>query len=145
VGTPDRELARLAVRASPEAVAQAREILERDISDAAWAAIVGPTLTEADVATLLRRPQMTIRQDPRLLRIIDGSERSCYPVFQFDGSSVLPGLADVLDVLLGTLAPLSIASWLTTPQAQFGRVSPVVLLRGGTPDAVLAAARRLAN
>ena len=107
--------------------------------------LVGPTLTEADVATLLRRSQVSIRRDPRLLRISDRSGRSCYPVFQFYGSSLLPGLADILAVLLGALAPLSIASWLTTPQAQFGRVSPVVLLRGRTPDAVLAAARRLAR
>src|SRR5690242_19453711 len=105
MSAPDRELVRLARRASPEAVALARAILERDIADSAWAVAVGPCLRQADAAALLGRQPKSIRQDPRLLAIRDRAGRTCYPVFQFDGPSLLPGIADVVTLLRGTVAP----------------------------------------
>lgn len=139
------DLVRLAARASTEAVALARRVLEADLADAAWAAQVGPALSQGDVGRLLGKSEQAVSKDPKLLRVRNRDGRPVYPVVQFDGRRVLPGVAEVVEVLRGALVePLSVASWLTAPNAGLGGRRPVDALRAGTVGDVVALAGRLA-
>jgi hypothetical protein len=79
-----------------------------------------------------------------LLRIRNRDGRPVYPVLQFQGRGQLSGLAEVIGVLLGSLQPLTVASWLTSEDAGLGQRRPVDALRDGDVDQVAALARRLA-
>jgi hypothetical protein len=139
-----RSLARLATIASPQAVALARTVLEQDVSDASWAAQIGPALTQRDTATLLGKSEQAVSKDPRLLRIRNRDGRPVYPVVQFDGRAPLAGLGEAVTVLSGVLHPLTVASWLTTPSSALDDLRPVDALRAGHVDDVHDLARRLA-
>jgi hypothetical protein len=114
-------------------------------ADAAWAAQLGPALTEADVARLLGRAAEAVARAPELLRLQqrESAER-VYPLFQFTADGQVPGVADVLAMLSPVLSPLTIASWLTSRNRQLDGARPIDLLRAGGADPVLpgAAARR---
>ena len=138
------ELVELAEHASPAAVALARSVLQQDVADASWAAQIGPALSQPDVARLLGKSEQAVSKDGRLLRIRNRDGRPVYPVVQFDGRSVLPRLGDVVTVLLASVQPLTVASWLTTAQPGLDGLRPIDALRSGDGDAVLASARRLA-
>jgi hypothetical protein len=138
------DLVTLAAQASPAAVALARSVLEQDVSDAQWSGQVGPSLTQADVARLLGKSEQAVSKDQRLLRIRNRDGRPVYPVLQFQGRGQLSGLAEVIGVLLGSLQPLTVASWLTSEHAGLGQRRPVDALRDGDVDQVAALARRLA-
>jgi len=63
-----------------------------------------------------------------------------YPAFQFDGRSVVPGVADVLRVLPDDLVSRwTVASWLVSPDAESG-ATPMALLRAGLRRPVIQAA-----
>lgn len=136
-------LARLAERASPAAVALARKVLEQDVADAAWAEQIGPALTQSDTARLLGKSEQAVSKDARLLRIRNRDGRPVYPVVQFDGRSQRAGVAEVVTTLGDALEPLTVASWLTTPNPDLGGARPVDALADRAP-AALALARRLA-
>jgi hypothetical protein len=64
---------------------------------------------------------------------------------QFNGRSLLPGVGDVVAVLAPVVAtPLSIAAWLTGIHPELAGRRPVDVLRSGSLEAVLDAARRFA-
>jgi hypothetical protein len=67
-----------------------------------------------------------------------------YPVAQFDDNGQVPGLADLVVLLSGSLQPLTIASWLTAPNPALANRTPLQSLRSGEADAVRALAQRLA-
>lgn len=135
-------LAALARGARPEALALARLVLEQDAADQAWAAQVGPALTQRDTAALLGKTEQAVAKDGRLLRVRDRTGKPVYPVAQFSGRQQRTGVADVVHILTGALEPLSIASWLTAPHRALDGARPVDLL----PDErVLVIARRLAR
>jgi hypothetical protein len=113
-----------------------------DSSDVAWAAQVGPMLTEPDVAELLGRPVAEVAGDPGLLRLTNPDGRRVYPVFQFDGRRPLTGLGDVLALLDGPLLPLTIASWLTGPKTDLDGRTAVQALRDGDEILVLRLAQQ---
>lgn len=138
------ELAELAERASPAAVALARMVLEQDVADAAWRAQVGPALTQSDVARLLGKSEQAVSKDARLIRIRNRDGRPVYPVMQFQGRGQIAGLAEVVHVLREVLHPLTVASWLTTPQQDLAGRRPAEALRDGDAGPVLSLARRLA-
>ena len=112
--------------------------------DTIWAAQIGPALAEADVARLLGRSPQAISTDPRLLRIVDRTERHLYPVVQFDDSKQLSGVGDAVVLLSQSLLPLTIASWLTAPNRALANRTPIQALLAGDDDAVRALAGRLA-
>lgn len=138
-------LAKLAGQASEEAVALARSILERDVADRLWADQVGPAMTQQDVAGLLGKTEQAVSKDPRLVRLRTAEGRPIYPVVQFDGRGVLPGVAEVVAVL-GPVAvtPWTVAAWLTGSHAELDDRRPVDVLRSGEVAAVVGAARRFA-
>ena len=141
---PAAEFAQLVARASAPTLELVRAILEQDVADAAWAAQIGPALSQPDVARLLGKSAQAVSKDGRLLRIRNRDGRPVYPVAQFDGRGQLRGVADVVATLVGVLQPLTIASWLTAGNAGLAGRRPVDALRDGDAAAVRVLAARLA-
>lgn len=143
--TSGSTLASLVRQASPEAVRLAVRLLEGDVATQAWVEQVGFCLTQAEVAALLGRSEQAVSKDSRLLRLPRRDGRPAYPAFQFDGRHQVPGLADVVGVLVGPLQPATVAAWLTGAQPTLGGRRPVDALRDGDAEAVVTVARRLAE
>lgn len=117
-----------------------------EVDDRAWADQIGPVYREADVAPLLGKSQRAVSADGGLLRLELRDGRVGYPVFQFDGPRLLPGIRDVVHLLAPAVAsPWTIASWLTSEQPSLGGQRPLDRLRAGDTEAVLAEARRMAR
>lgn len=138
-------LADLEKQASPEAVRLATRILEADIAGRAWVDQVGLSLTAAQVAELLGRSEQAISGDGRLLRLERSDGEAAYSAFQFDGRRQLPGVADVMRVLSGSLTPGGTAAWLTGISPALGERRPLDVLAGGDIAAVLTIAKRMSS
>ena len=95
-------------------------------SDHAWADRLGPAFAGADVARLLGQPAAGVAGDPGLLRLTARGGQILYPVLQFvpGARRTLPHLADILRLLAGPLLPLTIASWLVSPQSELDGRTP---------------------
>lgn len=137
-------LNRLLTAASPAVQEHVARLLEQDHADQVWGAQIGPALTQADVGRLLDVTPQAVSKNRGLLRLQNRDGRLVYPILQFDGRRVLPGLADVLAILEGSLLPLTIASWLTSAKRSLTGRTPVEALRDGDLDEVLALARQTA-
>lgn len=135
----------LAAHSSRAGIELARSVLEQDIADRAWGAQVGPALSQVDVGRLLGKSPQAVSKDPRLLRVRNRDGRPVYPVVQFDGRGLLPGIADVLAILAGMVEPLTVASWLTAPNRSLDGRRPVDALRDGDLVGVRTVAHRLAR
>src|SRR6478672_8842212 len=96
MSTSGTDLARLADRASAAAIELARVVLEQDVADKTWAAQLGPALSQPDTARLLGKSEQAVSKDARLLRIRNRDDRPVYPIFQFDGRTQVPGVAEVI-------------------------------------------------
>jgi hypothetical protein len=140
-----RHLAKLVAHASTETQALIQTMLEQDEVDQQWAAQIGPALTQQDVARLLEVSVQAVSKSKQLLRITNRDGRVVYPVFQFDGRRVLPGLGLVLAALNGALLPLTTASWLTLPTPALCERSPAEALRDADVPAVVALAHQVAR
>lgn len=132
-------------QASPEVQRLVDEVLDQDASDRAWAAQIGPALTQSATARLLCKSEQAVGKDRRLLRVRTRSGRVVYPVAQFAGRAQLPGVADVVAELGEVVKPLTIASWLTAPNDDLEGRRPVDALGDGEVAAVTALARRVAR
>lgn len=110
--------------------------------DEAWAAQIGPALSEPDVARLLGTTEAAIRNDPTLVRVTNRDGTTVYLACQFEASRPVTGLGEVVLMLSGVWLPLTVASWLTAPNRQLDGRSPVGALRDGDAGAVQALARR---
>lgn len=132
-------------QASPEVQRLVDELLDQDRSDQAWAAQVGPALTQPGTARLLGKSEQAVSKDRRLLRVRTRSGRIVYPVAQFAGRAQLPGVGDVVVALGEVLEPLTVASWLTAANDALDGRRPVDALADGDTDAVVGLARRLAR
>ena len=120
-------------------------VLEQDHANQAWAAQIGPGLTQADVARLLNVTVQAVSKNKGLLRLENRDGRPVYPIVQFDGRRVLPGVADIVAILDGPLLPLTIASWLTSPKQALAGRTAIEALRAGQVDEVTALARQTAG
>ncbi|MGI8876709.1 MAG: hypothetical protein ACR2KP_20770 [Egibacteraceae bacterium] len=138
-------VAELFESASPEARALVTTLLEQDVADRDWAAQVGPCLTQADAARLLGKSEQATAKDARLLRVKTRSGRVAYPVVQFEGRGVLPGIGAVLAIVAPVADALTILAWLTGTQRALGGRRPVDALRDGDADDVIALASRFAR
>ena len=132
----------LYARASGPAQALALAVLEQDLADQEWSAHVGPALSQADTARLLKVSVQAVSKSAGLLRVRNRDGRVVYPVVQFDGRRVLPGLPEVLALLDGPLLPLTVASWLVTNAPALGGRTPVAALRDGDLELVQRLARQ---
>jgi hypothetical protein len=115
----------------------------RPPDDEAWAAQLGPALTEPDVARMLGTTVAAIRSDTGLLRVTNRDGMIVYPVCQFEARRPLAGLSDVIRALSGVWQPLTLVSWMTAPNRQLGWRTPVQALHDGDPEAVHELARRV--
>ena len=81
----------------------------------------------------------------RIFAVTSGGKAALFPGFQFDaGGQPVPVIADILTALADRLDPWSLALWFTGDNTRLGGLRPVDAL-SGDPDAVLAAARALAD
>ncbi len=115
------------------------------LAQALWADQLGPVYDTAGVAALLGGVSKQAVSDRvnrhRLLALRTGSGRLAYPVFQFNGHDVVPGLGAVLGLLeADAVGAWTVASWLASPDAALGGRTPVEALHDGDLDDVLAAA-----
>jgi hypothetical protein len=132
--------------ASEDTRRQVDRLLEQDADDQAWAEQLGPVYRQADVAALLGKTKQAVSADTGLLKLELRNGHIGYPVFQFDGRRVLPGLREVVTTLAPTVTvPWTVASWLTSPQPSWDGARPLDRLRAGEVDEVVAAARRMAR
>lgn len=138
-------LHRMVRAASPETRYQIEILLRQDADDRAWAAQLGPVYRQSDVARLLHKSRQAVSADQGLLRLEMRDGQIGYPVFQFDGRRVLPGMRAVVRALAPVVASSwTTASWLTSPAPELDGRTPLEALRAGDVEAVLALARRTA-
>ncbi len=129
----------------------AREAAEQAIDTAAaWETHLGAFHDVDGVRGLLSRDgrpvsKQAVSKRKGLLALTTGSGRVVYPRFQFTGGAPTPGLEAVLEALPERLASRwTVASWLVSPQAQLGGEVPIEVLRQGSAQPVVAAAREWA-
>lgn len=121
-----------------------------------WRGFLGPVLTENDVQRRLMLPDSrlvnSLRDAKHLLALHTKDGQLIYPAFQFTHdagphpiiSSVLRTFAEVFEQ--EGSAEFMAASWLQTPQDEFGGETPMHWLEhGGTPESVIDAARMTAD
>jgi len=132
--------------ASPETRYQIECLLQQDADDRAWAEQLGPAYRQGDVARLLGKSRQAVSADKGLLRLEMRDGEIGYPLFQFQGRRVLPGVRDVVGILAPMVATSwTIASWLTSPAVELGDRTPLEALRDNHGDRVLALAERFAR
>lgn len=130
---------------SPEVQYQIERLLHQDADDRAWAEQLGPVYRQGDVARLLDKTRQAVSADSGLLRLTLRNGDIGYPVFQFDGRRMLPGVREVVRLLEPVVAsPWTIASWLTSPAGELDGRAPIEVLRDGRIDAVIELARQTA-
>jgi hypothetical protein len=123
-----------------------RRVADRMLDDAdRWHEHLGPCLDVTGVREVLGQPgrpvsKQAVSQRRGLLALTTGSGRVVYPAFQFEGRSVVPGLAEVLRALPEDLVSRwTVASWLVSPDAEL-QSTPISLLRAGRTRPVAQAA-----
>lgn len=142
----EMSLARLLDQASPEAVALAEEILRSDIESQAWTRQIGPCLSRRAVARLLGKTEQAVAQDRRLFSFRNGDGKVAYPIAQFDGTSIVPGVHEVAEILSAVGDDeWEILSWLSAPKPTFEGRSAFDELWAGNPAAVIDLARHWAE
>lgn len=126
----------------------ASEAAEQAVDTAdTWTEHLGGFYDAAAVGKVLSRDgrplsRQAVHKRKGLLALGTGSGRVVYPVFQFVGHGPLPGLDAIQQVLPEMLVSRwTLASWLMSPRPAWDGQSPVQLLREGSVEPVLAAAR----
>lgn len=121
-------------------------LLSQAEDDRAWAQQLGPVYTQGQVAELLGTSEQIVSTDAGLLRLGMRDGRVGYPLLQFDGDRVVPGMCEVVRILQPFAATSwTVASWLTSPAADLGGDTPLGRLRRGDVDEVVAVAQRVAT
>lgn len=133
-------------QASEDTRRQVARLLAQDADDRAWADQVGSAYRQADVVALLGKTKQAVSADAGLVKLEMRDGTVGYPVFQFDGRRVLPGVRDVVEALSPVVAtPWTIASWLTSPHDYLDGARPIDALRAGRVHEVATLARRAAQ
>lgn len=126
-------------------MAQNDRLLPPSDDDQAWADQLGPAYSTAQVARLLGVTKQAVAKRRGLLRLEQRNGTTAYPVLQFDGEHVRPGIETVVQALADHVAtPWTIASWLTSRQVRFDGLRPIDLLERGDVTATVEAARQFA-
>lgn len=133
-----------------DATAETRRLVDRllsqDVDDRAWTAQLGPAYRQSDAALLLGKSKQAVSADAGLLKLEMRNGALGYPAFQFDGRRQQAGVREVVTVLSSVVAtPWTIASWLTSANAELDGIRPIDALRRGRVDAVVALAHRAAR
>lgn len=131
--------------AAPDTRRFVLDVLRQETADRCWSEQVGPALTQRDTAQLLGKSEQAVSKDRGLLRVRLRSGRVAYPVIQFSGRGVVPGVAEVCAALRDVVEPLTVASWLTARNRSIGDQRPIDALRAGNIDPVVTLSRQLAG
>jgi hypothetical protein len=132
-------------RAPADVRRQVDLLLRQAEDDRAWTEQLGPVYTQGQVAELLGKSKQAVSTDKGLLRLDMRDGRVGYPVFQFEGDRILPGMQDVVRALAPVAATSwTVASWLTSPSSDLGGETPLERLRRGDVSEVTVVADRLA-
>lgn len=133
------------VRAPAEVRRQVDLLLQQAEDDRAWAEQLGPVYSQRQVAELLGKSRQAVSADRGLLRLAMRDGTVGYPVLQFEGDRILPGLREVVHTLAPAAATSwTVASWLTSPSADLDGETPIERLRRGEVSNVMTVAQRLA-
>lgn len=132
-------------RAPADVKRQVDLLLRQAEDDRVWTQQLGAVYTQGQVAELLGKSKQAVSTDKGLLRLEMRDGRIGYPVFQFDGDRILPGIPNVVQAL-STVAATSwtVASWLTSHSSDLGGKTPLERLRRGDVSEVTMIADRLA-
>lgn len=113
-----------------------------------WDELVGPFTRSEGVQQRLRISRQAVAAKAarrRLLRVITVEGDHLYPVWQFDGDQVLPGLAETLALFPESAVDgWTLAAWLRSSDPDLEEAPLEVLLRGEV-DRVLDVARMAAR
>ncbi len=132
-------------RAPSEVKRQVDLLLRQAEDDRVWAQQLGPAYTQGQVAELLGKSKQAVSSDKGLLRLEMRDGSVGYPVFQFDGDRILPGISNVVRALSPVAATTwTVASWLTSPSSDLDGRTPLERLRRGEVSDVAVVADRLA-
>lgn len=142
------------VARSDDLTVMAREAAQRVLDTAAtWVEHLGGFYDTDGVRTLLSRDgtaisRQAVHKRRGLLALTTGNGQVVYPLFQFDGQRLVPGLGAVLEALpVAVVSRWTVAAWLVSPEAELDGDRPVDVLREQGPEgqvAVLGAAQRWA-
>jgi hypothetical protein len=120
-------------------------LLRQAEDDQAWTDQLGSVYTQGQVAELLGKSKQAVSTDKGLLRLEMRDGRIGYPILQFEGDRILPGIQDVVRALAPVAATSwTVASWLTSPSSDLGGETPLERLRRGDVPEVTVVADRLA-
>jgi hypothetical protein len=132
-------------QAPAEVKRQVDLLLRQAEDDRSWSDQLGSAYTQGQVAELLGKSKQAVSTDKGLLRLEMRDGRVGYPVFQFEGDRILPGIPNVVRALSPVAATTwTVASWLTSPSSELGGKTPLELLRRGEVPDVIVVADRLA-
>lgn len=113
-----------------------------------WDELVGPFLRSEGVQARLGISRQAVAAKAarrRLLRTITADGEHLYPLWQFDRSGLVPGLAEILAVFPErSVDGWTVAGWLRTPDPDLDE-SPLGALLRGDLDRVRVAARTAAS
>lgn len=111
-----------------------------------WARQIGPFYDTAAVRVLFGSSKAAVSDRVRrgtLLGALTAGGPMVYPVFQFDGRDVHPGIKATLAEFKGAgIDAWSVASWFTVPAADLDGTTPAAWVRAGHD---ISAARELAR
>jgi hypothetical protein len=109
-----------------------------------WDELIGPFLRSEGVQARLGISRQAVAAKAarrRLLRVFTADRTALFPAWQFDGGSVVPGLADVLALFPERVVDgWTLAGWLRTEDPELGGV-PLETLTQGDHEVVNALAR----
>ena len=110
-----------------------------------WSDHLGPVHDVRGVQAVLGVTKQAVSKR-RLLALTTGSGHVVYPAFQFTGSGVLPGIAELMSILPEDLvSPWTVASWLVSPALELDSARPIDLLADRVTAPVLALAAHWAH
>ncbi len=113
-----------------------------------WDELVGPFVRSEGVQARLGITRQAVAAKAarrRLLRTITTDGQHLYPLWQFEGTALVSGLAEILSLFPETLVDgWTLAGWLRSPDPELA-MAPLDALRQGQRDEVLVAARGAAR
>lgn len=133
-----------------QAPAEVRRLIDTLLANAEadrlWSGQVGPAYRQGQVAQLLGKTKQAVSADRGLLRVTQRDGTVTYPVVQFDGDRVCPGVATVVQTFAPVVATdWTTASWLTSPNPDLDGLRPIDALRRGEVTQVTTLAERAAR
>lgn len=98
-----------------------------------------PAMEAASILGITKAGIHKARSESRLLGLPRGQNQYLFPVWQFSGGKILPGLKEVYSALDGS--EWMKASFMLSPNTRLGKETPIAVLQRGDIERVVQAAR----